>query len=134
MRWRGVLFRLLLLGASLAVSLVLCEVGLRVIAPGDSPASMDIYQLDAGGGPVLRPSVTRRHLTSEWNVNVAINADGLRDRAAPLPDTNGRILAIGDLRNSDLIMQRTLWLGVFPGLTAPMIDYVVDTLQTFVNS
>ena len=35
---------------------------------------------------------------------------------------------IGDLRNTDIIMHDTFWLGVWPGLTIPMLDYVIDTL------
>jgi CDP-6-deoxy-D-xylo-4-hexulose-3-dehydrase len=35
---------------------------------------------------------------------------------------------VGDLRGSDTVMTRSFWLGVYPGLTQPMIDYVADTL------
>lgn len=35
---------------------------------------------------------------------------------------------IGDLRNSDIVMTRSFWLGVYPGLTVPMLDYIADTL------
>lgn len=33
---------------------------------------------------------------------------------------------VGDLRNTDLVMDRTFFVGVYPGLTDPMIDYVVE--------
>jgi CDP-6-deoxy-D-xylo-4-hexulose-3-dehydrase len=35
---------------------------------------------------------------------------------------------IGDLQRSDEVMRRVFWIGVFPGLTAPMLDYVGDKL------
>jgi len=35
---------------------------------------------------------------------------------------------IGDLKNTDIIMHDTFWLGVWPGLTTPMLDYVIETL------
>ena len=35
----------------------------------------------------------------------------------------------GVLINTDAIMNRTLWLGVFPGLTDQMIDYVSDSVH-----
>lgn len=35
---------------------------------------------------------------------------------------------VGDLHGSDTVMTRSFWLGVYPGLTEPMIDYVAETL------
>ena len=40
---------------------------------------------------------------------------------------------IGDLRNADIIMRRSFWLGVYPGLTRPMLEYVVENIQEFVG-
>jgi len=36
---------------------------------------------------------------------------------------------VGRLENSDFVMERVFWIGVYPGLTAEMIDYVVATLR-----
>ncbi len=41
---------------------------------------------------------------------------------------------VGDLTNSDLITSNTFWIGVYPGITEEMIDYVVATLREFVRS
>ncbi len=41
--------------------------------------------------------------------------------------------AVGSLAESDLVMERSFWLGVYPGLGEPAIDYVVDTLRAFVR-
>ncbi len=38
---------------------------------------------------------------------------------------------IGDLPNTDYVMRNVLWLGVFPGLTRPMLDHVVGTISRF---
>ena len=35
---------------------------------------------------------------------------------------------VGDLTNTDIVMSDTFWIGVWPGLTLPMLDYVVETL------
>lgn len=41
---------------------------------------------------------------------------------------------VGDLVNSDIITMQTFWIGVYPGLTDEMIDYVVSTIQEFVGA
>jgi CDP-6-deoxy-D-xylo-4-hexulose-3-dehydrase len=39
----------------------------------------------------------------------------------------------GELAATDVIMQRTFWVGVYPGLTEPMVDYVADSIRHFVR-
>jgi CDP-4-dehydro-6-deoxyglucose reductase, E1 len=41
---------------------------------------------------------------------------------------------VGTLDNTDLVMNQTFWIGVYPGLTDPMIDYMVDTIASFVKN
>jgi CDP-6-deoxy-D-xylo-4-hexulose-3-dehydrase len=38
---------------------------------------------------------------------------------------------IGDLANSDLVMNQLFWIGVYPGITAEMLDYVIETFHEF---
>jgi CDP-6-deoxy-D-xylo-4-hexulose-3-dehydrase len=38
---------------------------------------------------------------------------------------------VGDLANTDFITSNMFWLGVYPGLTPEMIDYVIDTIHQF---
>ena len=40
---------------------------------------------------------------------------------------------IGDLSASDRIMNQLFWIGVYPGLTPPMLDYVVETMNEMVS-
>jgi CDP-6-deoxy-D-xylo-4-hexulose-3-dehydrase len=35
---------------------------------------------------------------------------------------------VGDLPNTDFVMNNVFWIGVYPGLTEPMLDYVADTI------
>jgi CDP-6-deoxy-D-xylo-4-hexulose-3-dehydrase len=42
--------------------------------------------------------------------------------------------AIGDLANSDFITENVFWIGVYPGLTKPMLDYVVESLKSVVTT
>ena len=36
---------------------------------------------------------------------------------------------VGDLRNSDRVMNQAFWIGVYPGLTRAMLDYVLETIN-----
>ncbi|MBM3545743.1 MAG: lipopolysaccharide biosynthesis protein RfbH [Alphaproteobacteria bacterium] len=38
---------------------------------------------------------------------------------------------VGNLANTDIVAERLFWLGVYPGLTPAMIDYMVDRLSEF---
>ena len=37
----------------------------------------------------------------------------------------------GDLVNTDIVMNQTFWLGVYPGLSNDHLNYVVDRLEEF---
>jgi len=39
---------------------------------------------------------------------------------------------VGNLRNTDFVMNNVFWVGVYPGLTQPMLDYVAATITAFV--
>ncbi|GAA3435893.1 lipopolysaccharide biosynthesis protein RfbH [Kutzneria kofuensis] len=39
---------------------------------------------------------------------------------------------VGPLTNSDIVTERTFWVGVYPGITTEMIEYVIGTLKEFV--
>ncbi len=40
---------------------------------------------------------------------------------------------VGSLDTTDFIMNNVFWIGVYPGLTQPMLDYMVDTLHSAVR-
>lgn len=40
---------------------------------------------------------------------------------------------VGDLRNTDRIMNDTFWVGVYPGMTDQMLDYMAKTIKEAVN-
>ena len=37
------------------------------------------------------------------------------------------------LTNTDIIMNNTFWIGVYPGLTEPMLDFVSEKVETFLG-
>jgi CDP-6-deoxy-D-xylo-4-hexulose-3-dehydrase len=40
---------------------------------------------------------------------------------------------VGPLTNADIITENTFWIGVYPGLSDDMIDYVLSTIGSFVT-
>ncbi len=40
---------------------------------------------------------------------------------------------VGNLTNTDRVMNQTFWLGCYPGLSEPMLEYMVETLRSFVR-
>jgi CDP-6-deoxy-D-xylo-4-hexulose-3-dehydrase len=38
---------------------------------------------------------------------------------------------VGDLTNTDIVMTRTFWVGTYPGLTNPMLDFIADSIKEF---
>jgi len=41
---------------------------------------------------------------------------------------------VGDLANTEKILQKTFWIGVYPGLTAQMIGFISDCIHSFTRS
>jgi CDP-4-dehydro-6-deoxyglucose reductase, E1 len=39
---------------------------------------------------------------------------------------------IGDLPNTDFVMNNVFWIGVYPGLTKPMLAFVAEKITTFI--
>jgi CDP-4-dehydro-6-deoxyglucose reductase, E1 len=40
---------------------------------------------------------------------------------------------VGELKNTDNVMANTFWIGVYPGLTEPMMAYMVNSIAEFVG-
>ena len=40
---------------------------------------------------------------------------------------------VGSLRNTDIVMNRSFWVGVYPGLTTKMLDYVISSISEFMS-
>ncbi|CAK0744434.1 Lipopolysaccharide biosynthesis protein RfbH [Gammaproteobacteria bacterium] len=37
----------------------------------------------------------------------------------------------GSLKNTDIVMKNTFWIGVYPGLTEPMLEYVIKKISDY---
>ena len=40
---------------------------------------------------------------------------------------------VGSLENADIVMNSTFWIGVYPGITDEMINYISDIFEEFLN-
>jgi CDP-6-deoxy-D-xylo-4-hexulose-3-dehydrase len=50
------------------------------------------------------------------------------------PYMQGRNYRIhGELANTEIVMTNTFWVGVYPGLTKEMIDYIINTIKQFLQ-
>jgi CDP-6-deoxy-D-xylo-4-hexulose-3-dehydrase len=41
---------------------------------------------------------------------------------------------VGDLTNTDVVAERTFWVGCYPGLSDPMLDHMIGTIRDFVET
>lgn len=79
-------------------------------------------------------SFTRDDLVKHLNdmkIGTRLLFGGNITRQPYMKDRNFRV--IGDLTNSDIVTERTFWVGVYPGLGESEIGYMVDTITKFVR-
>jgi len=64
------------------------------------------------------------------------NWDSASFRRKSAPPTGLRGLQyriVGNLPNTDFVMNNVFWIGIYPGLTTDMLDFVAGVLKGFVN-
>ena len=77
--------------------------------------------------PLTRDEIVR-HL-DERKIATRLLFGGNLTRQPAYEDVDFRV--VGDLSVSDTIMERSFWIGVYPGLTEPMLEYVLDEFASF---
>ena len=81
------------------------------------------------GGPKTRNQIVQELNEAKIATRLLFGGNLLRQPA--FFGTPRRV--IGDLTNTDTVMNDTFWIGVWPGLTIPMLDYVIETLYKIVG-
>jgi CDP-6-deoxy-D-xylo-4-hexulose-3-dehydrase len=76
-------------------------------------------------GPRTREQIVR--YLEEHKVATRLLFGGNLLRQPAYRDVNCRV--IGDLPQADFIMNNVFWIGVFPGLDKPRLDYMIETLH-----
>jgi CDP-6-deoxy-D-xylo-4-hexulose-3-dehydrase len=67
-----------------------------------------------------------KHLDS-YNIGTRLLFAGNLTRQPYFQDKKYRI--VGNLKNSDIIMNHTFWIGLYPGLSSIQLDFVVEKLE-----
>jgi CDP-6-deoxy-D-xylo-4-hexulose-3-dehydrase len=74
--------------------------------------------------PITRNALLK-HLES-LKIGTRLLFAGNLTRQPAYQSTDFRI--VGDLRNTDIVMHQTFWVGVYPGLSSEQIQFVVDSI------
>jgi CDP-4-dehydro-6-deoxyglucose reductase, E1 len=78
--------------------------------------------------PFTRDELTRHFDQKKIGTRLMFAGNLLRQPAYQ----NIECRVIGDMKNTDFVMNQVFWLGVFPGLTPAMLDYIANTAKEFV--
>jgi CDP-6-deoxy-D-xylo-4-hexulose-3-dehydrase len=64
---------------------------------------------------------------NEYKIGTRLLFGGNLLRQPAFANTPRRVF--GDLKNTDIVMNDTFWIGVWPGLTIPMLDFVIEVMH-----
>jgi CDP-6-deoxy-D-xylo-4-hexulose-3-dehydrase len=80
------------------------------------------------GAPFTRDQLTRELDAKKIGTRLVFAGNLLRQ-----PAYEGlKYRTVGDMSGSDYVMNQVFWIGVFPGLTTEMLDYIVTAMTEFV--
>jgi CDP-6-deoxy-D-xylo-4-hexulose-3-dehydrase len=79
------------------------------------------------GAPFTRRDLVR-HL-EDHQIATRLVFGGNLTRQPAYAESTYRV--VGDLSVTDRVMRDAFWIGVYPGLTQPMLDYVIETLRSW---
>jgi CDP-6-deoxy-D-xylo-4-hexulose-3-dehydrase len=98
--------------------------------PGSDPSWFGFPITVRPGAPFTRTDITQHLEESKIATRLLFGGDLTQQPA--YRDIPHRV--VGELRNTQTIMNDTFWIGVYPGLTEPMLDYVIEQFHRFMNS
>jgi CDP-6-deoxy-D-xylo-4-hexulose-3-dehydrase len=98
--------------------------------PGSDPSWFGFPIGVRENAPFRRDDLTRALEESKIGTRLLFGGNLLRQPAYQESDYR----AIGDLPNTDFVMNQVFWIGVYPGLTQPMLEFIVSVIRTFVTT
>jgi len=81
------------------------------------------------GAPFKRDQLTRAFDAAKIGTRLVFAGNLLRQPAYE----GWEYRVVGDMTNTDYVMNNVFWIGVFPGLTKEMLDYIAATARAFCN-
>lgn len=119
----------------------LCELlqgvrGLSIISARDeaSPSWFGCLMMVDSKAPFTRNDLAK-HLESKGIQTRALFAGNITKHPCFTPLQNGRDYRIvGDLARTNAMMERGLWVGVYPGLEQAQIEYIAREIREFCNA
>ncbi len=100
---------------------------LPVATPGSKPSWFGLVLTVRPGAPFSRADVVR--FLEDRKIATRPLFGGNLTKQPAYKGVKYRV--VGDLANTNLIMTNTFWVGVWPGITQEMIDYMVETFHEF---
>ena len=97
--------------------------------PGSEPSWFGLPLTVRDGVPFTRDELVR-HL-NERRIGTRFLFGGNLVHQPYMSGQKYRI--VGDLSNADIVMNRTFWIGVYPGLDNVHIDYMLEVITDFVH-
>ena len=97
---------------------------------GSDPAWFGFPIAVRPGAPFTRNQVTSR--LEERKIATRLLFGGNLTRQPAYQDQPYRV--IGSLRNTDFVMNQVFWIGVYPGITSGMIDYILEAFHSLCAS
>jgi CDP-6-deoxy-D-xylo-4-hexulose-3-dehydrase len=88
------------------------------------------------GAPFTRTELARRLDAKKIGNRMLFGGNLLRQPAFVQlrKDNPAAFRVVGDLTGADRIMNQAIFIGAYPGLTGPMLDYMIETVSEFVKS
>jgi CDP-6-deoxy-D-xylo-4-hexulose-3-dehydrase len=101
--------------------------------PRCSPSWFGFMLLVRPGGPFTRTALAR-HLDEKKIGNRMLFGGNLLRQPVLVQlrkDRPEALRILGETPGADRIMNESIFVGVYPGLTKPMLDYIIETISTF---
>lgn len=98
--------------------------------PGSDPSWFGFPIAVRPGGPLSRNGVIEYLETRKIATRLLFAGNLSRQPAY----REARFRVVGNLENTDFVMNNVFWIGLYPGITAEMLDYVLETFQSMVSA